>query len=181
MTSAPQHRPLQLLRELEARCRRYARELPRQIEVREDWLGIAFRLGAHRLVAPLDHVTEILTYPGMSQVPGSKEWVRGIANVRGKLLPIMDLQGYLQGCSAVPGRLSRVLVVNHKGVFSGLVVDEVLGLKHFFPEQMTEDLPSSDPALTGYLLHGFYSGDDHWGVFSLKRLAETPQFLQAAI
>lgn len=181
MTSAPLNRPLQLLRDLEARCREHAHELPRQIEVREDWLGIAFRLGEHRLVAPLDHVTEILTCPGMSKVPGSKEWVRGIANIRGNLLPIMDLQGYLRGRSTLPGRLSRVLVVNHNGVFSGLVVDEVLGLKHFFPEQRTEDLPSSDPALAAYLLHGFYSGDDHWGVFSLKRVAETPQFLQAAI
>ncbi len=181
MTSAPHNRPLQLLRDLEARCREHAHGLPRQIEVREDWLGIAFRVGEYRLVAPLDHVTEILTYPGMAKVPGSKEWVRGIANIRGNLLPIMDLQGYLQGRSTLPGRLSRILVVNHKGVFSGLVVDEVLGFKHFFPEQRTEDLPSGDPALVAYLLHGFYSGDDHWGVFSLKKLAEMPQFLQAAI
>lgn len=182
MTSAPQNRSLQLLRELEVRCREHAHGLPRQIEIREEWLGIAFRLGEHRLVAPLDHVTEILTYPGMSKVPGTKEWVRGIANIRGNLLPIMDLQSYLQqGRGVVSGRLSRVLVVNHKGVFSGLVVDEVLGLKHFFPEQRTEDLPGSDASLAAYLLHGFQSGDDHWGVFSLKRLAETPQFLQVAV
>lgn len=181
MTDAHKSGPLQVLLELETQCRAHARELPRQIEVREDWLGIGFRLGTLRLVAPLDHVVEILTYPGMSKVPGSKDWVRGIANVRGNLLPIMDLQGYLHGEGVVPGRRSRVLVVNHKGVFSGLVVDEVLGLKHFAPEQRTRELPALDAALLQYVHDGFLVGDEFWGVFSMRELAETPQFLQAAI
>lgn len=181
MTQAQNNAPMQVLRDLEVRCREHARQLPRQIEVRENWLGIGFRLGDLRLVAPLDHVVEILTYPGMSKVPGAKDWVRGIANVRGNLLPIMDLHGYLKGEGVVPSRLSRVLVVNHKGVFSGLIVDEVLGLKHFMPEQRTDELPASDAALKPFLQFGFQLGDEHWGVFSMHELAQTPQFLQAAI
>ena len=173
--------PMQLLRKLEARCREHSHELPLQVEIKEDWIGIGFRLGDIRLVAPLDHVVEILTYPGMSKVPGSKDWVRGIANVRGNLLPIMDLQGYLHGKSCTPNRSSRVLVVNHKGVFTGLVVDEVLGLKHFMPEQRTDEVPSAETALAPFLRFGFKVGDVHWGVFSMRQLAETPQFLQAAI
>lgn len=173
--------PFQMLRELESRCREQAHELPRQIEVKEDWMGIGFRLGDYRLVAPLDEVVEILTYPGMSKVPGSKEWVKGIANVRGNLLPIMDLQGYLKGSSALTNRRSRVLVVNHKGVFTGLIVDEVLGLKHFSPEQRTDETPVKDQALEPFLQSGFEVGSEYWSVFSMHRLAETPQFLQAAI
>ena len=181
MTETQKSGPLQLLLDIEAQCRAHSRQLPRQIEIKEDWLGIGFRLGPLRLVAPLDHVVEILTYPGMSKVPGSKDWVRGIANVRGNLLPIMDLQGYLHGDGAVPSRRSRVLVVNHKGVFSGLVVDEVLGLKHFAPEQRSAELPALDAALAHYVRDGFMVGDEFWGVFSMRELAETPQFLQAAI
>lgn len=181
MTEETSNRALQLLREIEVQCRTHAHELPRQIEAKEDWMGIGFRLGKQRLVAPLDHVVELLTYPGMAKVPGSKHWVRGIANVRGKLLPIMDLQGYLHGQGGIPNRQSRVLVMNHKGVFSGLVVDEILGLKHFSPEQRTDELPSVDAALLQYLQFGFLVGDTHWGVFNMRQLAETPQFLQAAI
>jgi twitching motility protein PilI len=181
MSQEQGNRALQLLRSIEAQCRAHARELPRQLEIKEDWMGIGFRLGGLRLVAPLDHVVEILTFPGMSKVPGSKDWVRGIANVRGNLLPIMDLQGYLQGKPCIPNRHSRVLVMNHKGVFSGLIVDEVLGLKHFMPEQRTDGLPGTEAALASYLQFGFQSGDEHWGVFNMRQLAETPQFLQAAI
>jgi len=78
------------------------------------------------------------------------------------LLPIMDLQGYLHGQGGVPNRQSRVLVVNHKGVFSGLVVDEILGLKHFSPEQRTDKLPTADATLASYLQFGFFVGDEHW-------------------
>lgn len=181
MTQQQSNASMQLLRKIEMQCREHAHELPRQVEIKEDWMGIGFRLGDLRLVAPLDHVVEILTYPGMSKVPGSKDWVRGIANIRGNLLPIMDMQGYLNGQGCIPSRRSRVLVVNHKGVFSGLVVDEVLGLKHFMPEQRTDAVPSTDAALLPFLRFGFESGDEHWGVFDMRQLAETPQFLQAAI
>ena len=173
--------PLAILKDLEARCIANARELPRQVEVREEWSGIGFRLGGLSLVAPLGEVVEILTPPGLSKVPRTKSWVRGIANVRGNLLPIMDLQGYLSGQPTQATRRTRVLVVNYKGVFSGLMVDEVLGLKHFLEEEKVTDLPTQEEAMLGYLTHGFRRGDEHWGVFSMHALAESPQFLQAAV
>lgn len=173
--------PVEVLMELEQRWRTNARELPRQIEVKDDWLGIGFRLGMHRLVAPLGEVIEILAYPGVSKVPGAKSWVRGIANVRGNLLPIMDLNDYLKSRAAVPSRLTRVLVIDCNGVLSGLVVDEVLGLRHFLSEERTDATSIDDEALAPYLSCGFRSGDQCWAVFSTRALVESPQFLQAAV
>lgn len=173
--------PVQVLTELEQRWRTHARELPRQIEVKDDWLGIGFRLGQYRLVAPLGEVIEILTYPGVSKVPGAKSWVRGIANVRGNLLPIMDLHDYLKSRAATPSRLTRVLVIDCKGVLSGLVVDEVLGLRHFLSEERTEVTSIDDEAFAPYLSFGFRSGDQNWAVFSTRALVESPQFMQAAV
>ncbi len=181
MSRVRHDKPIDLLRDIERRCRSHAHPLPSQTELKEDWLGIGFRLGDLRLVAPLGQVVEILTYPGLSKVPGAKEWVRGIANVRGNLLPIMDLNGYLQGRCTAPGRRSRVLVIDHKGVFSGLVVDEVLGLRHFSPEERTEETPAADETVRSYIEYGFRSNGELWGVFNMHRLAETPQFLQAAV
>ncbi len=173
--------PLEILRGIEQNCLAHAHGLPQQIEVAEEWSGIGFRLGELRLVAPLGEVVEVLTYPGLSKVPRTKSWVRGIANVRGNLLPIMDLQGYLSGKPITMTRRSRVLVINHKGVFSGLVVDEVLGLKHFVNEEQVPEPPAREGAIVDYLRHGFRRKDEHWGVFSMYSLAESPQFLQAAV
>jgi twitching motility protein PilI len=181
MSELASRSPFESLVHLERLCLDHAHSLPRQEQTEEEWIGIGFRLGSMHLVAPLAEVSEILTPPSVSQVPRTKDWVCGIANVRGNLMPIMDLQGYLHDRPAAMNRRSRILVVNHKGVYSGLVVDAVLGLRHFREEQRCEDLPGDDPSVREYMTHGFRVGNEHWGVFSMHLLAETPQFLKAAV
>jgi len=173
--------PLERLAHLEQLCLKHAYGLPQQEHSDEEWLGIGFRLGKLHLVAPLGEVAEILTPPSLSQVPRTKNWVCGIANVRGNLMPIMDLQGYLYERPVSINRRSRILVVNHNGVYSGLVVDAVMGLRHFTEEQRCNELPGDNECIHEYMLHGFKSGVEHWGVFSLHLLAQAPQFLKAAI
>ena len=173
--------PLEWLAHLERLCLEHAHSLPQQEQNDEEWLGIGFRLGSALLVAPLAEVAEILTPPSLSHVPRTKPWVCGIANVRGNLMPIMDLQGYLRDEPAALNRRSRILVVSHNGMYSGLVVDAVLGLRHFRDEQRCDELPGDDEHIHEYMTHGFKTGHEHWGVFSMHKLAEAPQFLKAAM
>lgn len=173
--------PFALLVEIERRSRAHAAGLPRQTEVKGIWTGIGFRLGAETLVAPLAEVSEILTYPALSRVPMAKPWVKGIANVRGNLLPIMDLQGYLGRGRTPPDRATRALVVHHDGVLAGLLVDEVLGIRHFLEEERTGALPDVDEGVRPYVTYAFRKGGEHWAIFSLHALAESPRFLQVAV
>src|SRR5690606_40471152 len=86
--------PFQRLLEIDARCRGLAAGLPSQQEAVKTWAGIGFRMGERLFVAPMGEVGEILHEPRYTQLPGVKSWVKGVANVRGRLLPIMDLCGY---------------------------------------------------------------------------------------
>lgn len=178
MSQAP-NTPFALLQALERAGRDHLAELPAQDEVREEWSGIGFRLGGRRFVAPMEEVHEILTPPPMSVVPRTKSWVRGIANVRGTLLPIMDLNGYL-GWPAVPTRLSRVVVIHQQGVNAGLVVDEVLGMRHFYVEERGPVAGDLDEALAPYVTAAFHRKEGVWHVFSMKALARHPQFIKVA-
>lgn len=173
-------KPFDVLRALEQRGRDHHAELPAQEEVRRVWGGIGFRLGGKRFVAPLDEVVEILTYPSLSVVPRTKIWVRGIANVRGTLLPIMDLNGYLGRRLATLTRLSRVVVINHDGVAAGLLVDEVLGMRHFFEEDLRGVPGDVEDVLQPYLTGAFPLEEGTWYVFSMRALAKHPQFLKVA-
>jgi len=172
--------PVQLLAAIERRARARARPLPRQEAARELWPGITFRVGERRLVAPLAEVSEILYYPPLTRVPGTKPWVCGIANVRGNLLPVMDLKGYLYGEHTPTHRRSRVLVVRHRGLAAGLLVDEVMGLRHFDEADRLAEVPEADETLRPYLRRGYRDEEGAWPVFSMFRLAENPLFLQAA-
>lgn len=179
---AGRNHPYALLREIEQRALQQAQGLPLQLKVKNDSLVIGFRIGTQKFVTPVNEVTELLTYPELSRVPGTKSWVRGVANIRGNLLPIMDLQDYLIKKPTVLTANCRILVVDHEGVFSGLLVDAVLGLKHFLIENRNDRaLPDVDDFIKSYLVGSFIQDNEQWGIFSMHALAKSPLFLQVAV
>ena len=66
-----------------------------------------------------------------TRVPGAKAWIKGLANVRGQLLPIIDLRQFLGSGVTPVTRNTRIVVVNHREIPAGLIVDEVLGFRRF--------------------------------------------------
>lgn len=173
--------PFALLLALEQRALRDALPLPQEIEIRQEWVGIVFRLGETSFVASLNEVVELLAYPVVTRVPATKGWVRGLANVRGSLLPVADLAGFFFAKNTELTKRSRVLVVSQQGVRSGLLVDEVLGLRHFFEDDRTTPPTHLHGRVQGLLNSGFRQGGVTWPVLSIQRLAEFPDFLQAAL
>jgi twitching motility protein PilI len=181
MAKAAKIDPVALLADIEQRSRVHAIGLPQQEEFKSSALAISFRIGDIKLVTPVDEVAELLTYPRMSRVPGTKSWVKGIANVRGNLLPIMDLNDYLTRQPTKMNVRSRVLVVNHAGVFAGLLVDEVTGLQHFLDEERKRQLPEMDNFIKSYLTGTYVQDGEEKGIFSMFALAKSPLFLQVAV
>lgn len=59
------------------------------------WIGIAFEVGGQEFVAPMGEVSEILAVPELTPIPLTKPWLLGVANVRGRLLPLADLAKFL--------------------------------------------------------------------------------------
>jgi twitching motility protein PilI len=173
--------PVAILRDIEDSCRDCAAGLPRKTEVSKEWSGIAFRLDGNSLLVPMDQVVEILDFPVLSAVPLTQPWVRGMANIRGKLLPVIDLNGYLGNELVHVTDKTRVLVIDYEGLYSGLVVDEVMGLKHFLDEDYTEEGIEVGALLQPYTGYGYRRNEQVWGVFSLFALADSRQFLQAAV
>ncbi|RFA31211.1 hypothetical protein CAI21_00740 [Alkalilimnicola ehrlichii] len=180
MTNTPKISPFRLLQQLEQRGHEHGAELPAQEEVHEEWVGVAFRLGGAVYLAPMSDVTEILTCPQLSQVPRTKPWLKGLANVRGTLLPVMDLNGYLGRQSSALTRLSRVLVIRCEESMAGLLVDEVLGMRHFERNEWRALNQNADDAVQPYLDGAFEHDGESWPVFSMRALANHPLFLKVA-
>ncbi|AGI22256.1 chemotaxis protein CheW [Pseudomonas sp. MT3] len=171
--------PFEVLVQIDQRCRQLAAGLPAQREVAQSWNGIGFRMAGRLFVAPMGEVGEVLHEPRYTLLPGVRDWVRGVANVRGRLLPIMDLCGFL-GAELSPLRKQRrVLVVEHQEVFAGLIVDEVFGMQHFPVETFSEQLPPLEAVLQPFI-HGVFNREQPWLVFSPHALAQHPAFLDVA-
>jgi twitching motility protein PilI len=173
--------PLGILRTIDERCRLTSTSLPPQkITPGHLWSGVAFRIGSTGLVAAVGEVVEVLTYPDLSVVPHTCSWVRGIANSRGRLLTVIDLNGYLHGGLSAISKRTRVIVAECQGMYSGLVVDEVLGLWHFSEKTFVSECTGTDAALRPYVHQSFNVEGVQWGIFKLMSLIESPQFLHTA-
>ncbi|MGE8065357.1 chemotaxis protein CheW [Pseudomonas sp. NPDC089569] len=170
----------ELLLQIDQRCRLLAADLPSQPTGQDSWSGIGFRLGEYWYVAPMSEVSEVLHEPRLTQVPGVKSWVRGVANLRGRLLPVMDLCGFFGHELSAARRQRRVLVVEHQEVFAGLMVDEVFGLQHFAQGSL-QPVPAEDVqgAMSAFV-EGCYQREQTWRVFSPHALARSQGFMNIA-
>ncbi|WP_417661540.1 chemotaxis protein CheW [Pseudomonas sp.] len=171
--------PFQKLLEIDQRCRALAAGLPMQQAAQQTWSGIGFRMGERLFVAPMGEVGEVLHEPRYTLLPGVKSWVKGVANVRGRLLPVMDLCGFLGNELSPLRKQRRVLVVDHQEIFAGLTVDEVFGMQHFSVDTFSEQLPPLEASVEPFI-HGVFQREQAWLVFSPFALAQNPDFLAVA-
>lgn len=89
----------------------------------ETW--VTFILSGECYGLPVSHVQEILRVAGITRVPHAPHPVRGVTNLRGRVLPVVDLRVRLGiGEKEIDGA-SRILVVSSQGRLMGLLVDAV--------------------------------------------------------
>jgi twitching motility protein PilI len=174
-------KPFELLRELERLARVALSGQGRDAANEREWVGVAFRMSSENFMVAREETREVLGFPAaITRVPGAKPWIRGIANVRGQLLPIVDLRAFLGGGVTTVTRSSRVLVANHREVPAGLLVDEVQGFRRFADNEFGATVPPTIIRCERYLAGAFRRGADSWPVFSLRSLLESTEFVQAA-
>jgi twitching motility protein PilI len=172
--------PFDLLLELERRAREAISSRQGRDVATEEWIGVAFRIGAQPFVMARAGVREVLPVPEhVTRIPGSKPWLRGIANVRGQLLTIADLKAYLGAGQTHADRKSRLLLLAGREIPSALLVDEVLGFRRFAISDFSEASPATEMRCGQYLAGAWASGGEAYPLFELSRLIEDQNFLNA--
>jgi purine-binding chemotaxis protein CheW len=94
-------------------------------------LHVVFKVGDADYVLPAEVVVQMESYSGATPIPGAAPFVAGIVQIRGKVIPVIDLRARF-GLPALPLTLdSRVIVIRHQERLVGLLADsarEVLKL-----------------------------------------------------
>ncbi|MDG1462676.1 MAG: chemotaxis protein CheW [Gammaproteobacteria bacterium] len=173
-------KPFELLQVIERRCLELAQSSADQGGDSSEWVGIGFKMGAENMLVARDDIREIMMVPdSMSRVPGAKAWIRGLANLRGQLLPIVDLSHYLGSGSTKVSRGARVLVLNSREFTVGILVDEVFGFRRFLNSEFCSDVPQIEICSERYIDGAFARNNDFWPVFSMSTLLATQDFQHA--
>lgn len=84
---------------------------------------VGFQVGRETYGVPITSLHEIVRVPEITAVPDAPEYMEGVINLRGKIVSVIDLRKRLGERKISSSRRNRILVVEHKGRLSGLIVD----------------------------------------------------------
>jgi len=114
-----------LLRVYQERARRLAGVADDLDTQPESELLVVFRLGQERYAVPVSEVTEVVREPKLAPVPASPPSVAGVAQVRGEIRPVYNLQHQLGIAQAPAAGAGQMILIRTAGQQFGIRVDAV--------------------------------------------------------
>jgi purine-binding chemotaxis protein CheW len=87
---------------------------------------LAFRLGEEEYGLDVQAVQEIIRMLPLTRVPGLPPYMRGVINLRGRILPVLELRRRMGLPEAEPGDNTCIVVVRTEKMMFGLMVDAVV-------------------------------------------------------
>jgi len=120
---------------------------------------VTFRLGERLLGLPIEIVREILRVADITPVPDAPAGVRGVINLRGDVVTIVDLRIVLGLSPAVVGPYTRLVVTHSGDEVIGLLVDRVADVVTISPEER-EPLPANLKADESRFFSGVFRVED---------------------
>jgi len=96
---------------------------------------VVFVLGEEEYGVPIQHVKEIIRKPEVTQLPNAPEYILGVINLRGQIIPIMSLHTRF-GLGELDAEETKVVIVEYGGLMVGMEVNEVSEVLMLANEQM---------------------------------------------
>ena len=140
---------------------------------------VLFGIAATQYAVPEAFVTELERVPRMTMVPRVPAWLRGVTNLRGDIVSVVDLRIYL-GLSGVLPPSARLLVVRllDEPFATGLIVDAVDRIVTINADHIVPPAAPLDGPLKPYLAGVCMIGDRVVAVLDLARLLRAPDLRQ---
>ncbi|MBZ0255624.1 chemotaxis protein CheW [bacterium] len=114
---------------------------------------VSFVLQGEEYGVPILSVQEIIRHETLTRVPQSPEFVDGVLNLRGQVIPVINLRRKFGLPESEVDKATRIIVVELCDRVMGIVVDEVSEVLQVNPEDV-----SSTPPMGTQVRHDFISG-----------------------
>lgn len=127
-----------------------------EFQEREQFIGLV--VGTEEFLLPISVVSEINMLTPITYVPNAPEFVDGVINLRGTILPAVNMRKMMGIARGEPTGSSRVIIARHDGVTFGLLVDGITYVVALLPSEVEhQSLPgkgSGAECLGGIAKHG---------------------------
>jgi len=99
---------------------------------------VVFGVGKEMFGIPIESIREIVRVPEITEVPDAPEFFEGVMNLRGKVVPVVDLGKKLRLKGNGRAKATRVLIAEEGDKNVGLIVDSVAEVMKIQPESVDE-------------------------------------------
>jgi chemotaxis signal transduction protein len=122
---------------------------------------LAFRVGALGMLFPTHAGREVVLPPPVSRLPHLPEWLAGVANVRGMLLPVVDLAIALE-LRRAPAPRPYLLICGAGEDAVGFLIDGLPLPLSFEASERMHGLPPHPAILTGHVFGAYERDANVW-------------------
>ena len=113
---------------------------------------LTFRLNDEDYGVEIEYVTEIVCIPKITEVPDLPDFVKGVVNLRGQVIPVLDLRTKFHMEPREYDAKTCVIVIHLDKMFIGLIVDTVQDVREILPENVSPAPHLSNAPASRYIL-----------------------------
>lgn len=136
---------------LEARARLLARAPEAEKNEGEQFDVVEFVLAYERYGIPTSCVREVFPLAELTTLPGAPAFVLGVANVRGRIVPVMDIKRFFDLPAKGLTNLNKLIIVRKGDLEIGILADELLGVRSVGLATLQPPLPTMTGIRAEYL------------------------------
>ena len=143
---------------------------------------LTFMIGSEEYAISLLKVKEIIEYDTVTQVPKTPEWIRGVINLRGSVVPVIDLAVKFRQAASVAGKLTCIVITEvesgDEAAVMGIMADSVRQVIDLRPQDI-EDSPTFGTRVNvDYLLGMARSGKKFCLLLDTEKVLSTDELLE---
>lgn len=135
---------------------------------------LEFRLAQETYAVEARYVREVYPLKELTPLPCTPAFVRGIVNVRGRILPVFDLKKFFDLPDAGITDLHRIIIVHGHGLELGLLADVTVGMRSL-PIAALQAPPPTLTGIRGDYMKGITAG--RLVVLDLARILSDPKII----
>ncbi len=143
---------------------------------------LTFMIGGEEYAVSLLKVKEIIEYDTVTQVPKTPEWIRGVINLRGSVVPVIDLAVKLRQAPSVAGKLTCIVITEvqsgDEAAVMGIMADSVRQVIDLRPQDVEEPPTFGTHIKVDYLLGMARSGKKFCLLLDTEKVLSTDELLE---
>jgi len=143
---------------------------------------LTFMIGGEEYAVSLLKVKEIIEYDTVTEIPKTPEWIRGVINLRGSVVPVIDLAVKFRQSPSVAGKLTCIVITEvetgEEAAVMGIMADSVRQVIDLRPQDIEEPPAFGARVKVDYLLGMARAGKKFCLLLDTEKVLSTDELLE---